>query len=82
MLPTVEQTTGGQMTTETGTLDGIAPPVRSEPCVEARVDHASAWPVCEACGWLDDDHATVETATAVVRELPRRRAPMPARKAS
>jgi hypothetical protein len=70
------------MTTETGALDGFAAPVRSEPCAEVRVDPASAWPVCEACGWLDDDHAAGETATAVVRELPRRRAPMPARKAS
>jgi hypothetical protein len=70
------------MATETGALEGIAPPVRFEPCAEFRVDHASVWPVCEACGWLDDDHSAVEAATAVVRELPQPRAPLPVRKAS
>lgn len=70
------------MATEMGTLDGIAPPVRFEPCAEFRVDHTAAWPVCGTCGWLDDDHPPVETAIAVVKELPRRRAPMPARRAS
>jgi hypothetical protein len=59
----------------------IAPPVRFEPCAEFRVDPTASSPVCDACGWLDADHAPNETV-AVVRELPRRRAPLPERKAS
>jgi hypothetical protein len=62
--------------------DGIAPQVRFEPCAEFRIDPTASWPVCDACGWLDGDHAPIETAIAVVRELPRRRAPLPERKAS
>jgi hypothetical protein len=62
-------------------LGDIAPPVRFEPCAEFRVDYTAAWPVCVACGWLADDHATI-AAVAVVRELPRRRASVPERKAS
>jgi hypothetical protein len=62
--------------------DGIAPPVRFEPCAEFRIDLTASWPVCDACGWLDSDHARIEPAIAVVRELPRRRAALPERKAS
>jgi hypothetical protein len=63
-------------------VEDIAPPVRFEPCAEFRIDHASSWPVCDACGWLDADHTPVAPAIAVVRELPHRRAPLPERKAS
>jgi hypothetical protein len=61
--------------------DGIAPPVRLEPCARFRVEHTAAWPVCDACGWLADDHAG-HAEEAVVRELPRPVAELPARKAS
>jgi len=59
-----------------------APPVRLELCAAFRVDDASAWPICDACGWLEDDHPIVD-ADAVVTEFPRRRGvEMPERKAS
>jgi hypothetical protein len=61
--------------------DSFAPPVRFEPCAEFRVDHTAAWPVCDACGWLADDHAA-NAGSAVVRELPRRSAELPTRMAS
>jgi hypothetical protein len=61
--------------------EGIAPPVRLEPCAELRLDHDAAWPVCAACGWLEDEHAPAGPGGAVVTELPRR-APWPERKAS
>jgi hypothetical protein len=61
--------------------DGVAPTVRVEPCAEFRIDPTASWPVC-ACGWLDSDHAPIDTTAAVVRALPRRRAPLPERKAS
>jgi hypothetical protein len=67
---------------ETAGLDGIAPPVRVEPCAELRLEHDAPWPVCDACGWLEDDHAPVEAAGAVVTELPRRGAMLPERRAS
>jgi hypothetical protein len=67
---------------ETATIDGIAPPVRFEPCAEFRLDHDAPWAVCTTCGWLDDDHARPETPIAVVTELPRRGARLPERKAS
>ena len=63
-------------------IDDIAAPVRFEPCAEFRIDHASSWPVCDACGWLDEDHAPVAPMIAVIRDLPRRRAVVPERKAS
>jgi hypothetical protein len=63
-------------------IDGVAPPVRAQPCAVFRPDHASGWPVCGACGWLDDDHAAVVAAAAIVTELPRRRVELPERKAS
>jgi hypothetical protein len=63
-------------------IDGVAPPVRFEPCAEFRIDHASSWPVCDACGWLDEDHAPVAPMIAVVRDLPRWREAVPERKAS
>jgi hypothetical protein len=81
----MEQTTGGQMGFEAAAetaIDGVAPPVRAQPCAAFRPDHAWAWPVCGACGWLEDDHAVVIATAAVVTELPRRRVPLPERKAS
>jgi hypothetical protein len=71
-----------QMAGETATTDGIAPPVRFEPCAELRLDYDAPWAVCTACGWLDDDHARAETPIAVVTELPVRVARIPERKAS
>ena len=62
--------------------EGAAPPVRIEPCAEFRAGQDEVWPVCAACGWLEDDHAADERAGAVVTELPRRRVRLPERKAS
>ena len=62
--------------------DDLAPPVRIEPCATFRADHASAWAVCDTCGWLDDDHRADQHAGAVVTELPRRGVRLPERKAS
>ncbi len=61
--------------------DGMAPPVRIEPCAELRVDYDADWPVCAACGWLEDEHASAVITGAVVTDLPRRHAPQ-LRKAS
>jgi hypothetical protein len=58
-----------------------APPVRTEPCAEFCVDDAAHWPICDVCGWLDENHTLVD-AGAVVTELPRWRAPLPERMAS
>jgi hypothetical protein len=65
---------------EVASPDDLAPPVRIEPCATFRADHASAWAVCDSCGWLEDDHAPV--APAIVRELPRRAVPLQERMAS
>jgi hypothetical protein len=66
----------------TATTEGIAPPMRIEPCARFRLDHTSEWVVCDACGWLEDDHAPAEHGRAVVTELPRRQVRLPERKAS
>jgi hypothetical protein len=75
----MEQQTAGETT---GGMVDLAPPVRIETCARFCADHASPWPVCGACGWLEDDHAAGEHAGAVVTELPRRGVRLPARKAS
>ena len=66
----------------TSTVDGTAPPVRLEPCAELRVDHDADWPVCAACGWLEDEHAGAVLTGAIVTELPRPYMPQLERKAS
>jgi hypothetical protein len=58
-----------------------APPVRTEPCADFCVDDAAHGPICNACGWLDEDHTLVD-AGAIVTELPRRGVQLPARIAS
>lgn len=73
----------GQLTAGgTAEMDDLARPVRVQPCAGFRADHAEVWPVCAACGWLEDDHATDDPAGAVVTELPRRGVRLPERKAS
>jgi hypothetical protein len=57
-------------------------PVRFEPCEALRLVGESAIPVCDVCGWLEDDHAPPTTGGAVVTELPRRVAWRQERKAS
>jgi hypothetical protein len=64
------------------TTKADAPPIRLEPCDELRRADESAIPVCESCGWLEDDHARPVTAGAVVTPLPRRVTPRIERKAS
>ena len=71
----------------TGTMTGTtteadARPIRLEPCDDLRRANESAIPVCETCGWLEDDHARTVTAGAVVTQLPRRETPRIERKAS
>lgn len=66
----------------TETLEGIAPPVRLEPCAAFRPERGAAVPVCDACGWLEDDHALPTTDGAIVTKLPRRHPPRIERKAS
>jgi hypothetical protein len=72
----------GQEPDGTDGTDGAAPPVCFEPCAAFRDDQDEVWPVCAACGWLEDDHAAGERAGAVVTQLPRRRVQLPERKAS
>jgi hypothetical protein len=57
-------------------------PVRFEPCEAVRLVDESATPVCDVCGWLEDDHAPPTTGGAVVTQLPRRDARRIERKAS
>jgi hypothetical protein len=73
---------GTLMATETATLEGVAPPVRLEACAGFRPESAMAGRVCDACGWLEDDHAPPITGGAVVTRLPGRDAPRIERKAS
>jgi hypothetical protein len=74
----------GQQTTgrlhEVASPDDLAPPVRIEACATFLADDAAAWAVCDACGWLEEDHTPVAPAT--VRELPRRAVRLPERMAS
>jgi hypothetical protein len=74
-------------TTETATREGIAPEVRLEPCAAFCAGRDAALPLCDACGWLEDDHAPPITdgprrEGAVVTDLPRRYPPRIERKAS
>jgi hypothetical protein len=64
------------------TTGADTPPIRLEPCDELRRADEWAIPVCETCGWLEDDHARPITAGAVVTRLPRRATPRIERKAS
>jgi hypothetical protein len=65
------------------TATGAHPsPVRFEPCEALRLVGESAIPVCDGCGWLEDDHAPPITGGEVVTQLPRRDAPRIERKAS
>jgi hypothetical protein len=60
-----------------------APAVRFAPCAAFRPHADALWPVCDVCGWLEDDHAGVHApGGAVVTELPRRAVPVPQRLAS
>jgi hypothetical protein len=77
-----QQTAGGTAGGIAGGIVELAPPVLVETCVGFRADDFSEWPVCAACGWLEEDHAAGEHAGAVVTELSRRRVRMPERKAS
>jgi hypothetical protein len=72
----------GQQPDGTDGTDSAAPPVSFEPCAGFRSGQGEVWPVCAACGWLEDDHAADECVGAVVTELPRRRVRLPERKAS
>jgi hypothetical protein len=82
MLLRAEQTTEGPMTAPTTSTDET-PAVRLEPCAAFRLDHDAAWPACDACGWLENDHTDGGAAgDAVVTVLPRRPASMPQRLAS
>lgn len=74
--------TTGETVESAATTHAPAPAVRFEPCDELRLGHDSPWPVCDACGWLDDDHSRPDEPDAVVTELPRRTALLPERKAS
>jgi hypothetical protein len=65
---------------ETESPDDLAPTVRIEPCATFLADDASAWTVCDACGWLEEDHTPV--APAIVRQLPPRAVHIPERMAS
>jgi hypothetical protein len=62
--------------------DCVERPVRIEACAAFRADQSDLWPVCDTCGWLEDDHAADERTGAVVTELPRRRVRLLERKAS
>jgi hypothetical protein len=75
MAPT--ETTATTATSETDTA-----PIRLEPCAAPRLVDESTIPVCETCGWLEDDHTRPITVDAVVTQLPRREAPRIERKAS
>jgi hypothetical protein len=74
--------TTGETFEGAASVDAPAPAVRFEPCAELRLAHDSPWGVCDACGWLDDDHTRPDEPGAVVTELPRRAAPLFERKAS
>jgi hypothetical protein len=39
------------------TTDDVNLTVAFEPCCEPALDASSGSPVCEACGWLEEDHA-------------------------